>query len=81
MEEPLVSSTNCESDPRDLFLPRTLTDVDQLKYRCVYLLLLYRRRPCRACFSDSFICFGYECDLRYYADFAEVYCQSTTGRP
>jgi hypothetical protein len=61
-EELLVSSTNCESDPRDL-LPRTLADLDQLKYRCVYLLLLHRRRPCRACFSDSLICFGYEYDL------------------
>ena len=45
-------------------MPRTLTDLDQLKYRCVHLLLLHRRRPCRACFSDSLICFGYECNLR-----------------
>ena len=45
-------------------MPRTLTDLDQLKYRCVHLLLLHRCSPCRACFSDSLICFGYECDLR-----------------
>jgi hypothetical protein len=28
MEELLVSSTNCESDPRDLLMPRTLTDLE-----------------------------------------------------
>ena len=81
MEELLVFSTNCESDPRDLLMPHTLTDLDQLKYRCVHLLLLHRRRPCRACFSYSLICFGYECDLRYYGDFADVYYQSITGHP
>src|SRR5437764_13951343 len=60
MEELLASSTNCEFNPRDL--SSMLTKLDQWQYCGVHLLLLHRRRPCRACFSDSLVCFGYECD-------------------